>query len=72
MLKKFVDNYGLTVDDQYNETLNDLLKDAVSAQKKMDVSNYLQEMTKTFSLETIPDEFGQNTYKLRCWLILQI
>ena len=64
LLKKFVDNYGLTVDDQYNETLNDLLKDAVSAQKKMDVSNSVQEMTKTFSLETIPNEFGQNTYKL--------
>ena len=64
LLKKFVDSYGLTVDKKYNETLNDLLKDAVSAQKQMDVKNSVKEMTKTFSIETIPNEFGQNTYKL--------
>lgn len=64
LLKKFVDDYGLTVKEEYQDTLDGLLVDASAAQEQIDVENTIQKMTEQFEIETTEDEWGIKTYKI--------
>lgn len=64
LLKKFVDDYGLAVKEEYQDTLDDLLVDASAAQEQIDVKDSIQKMTEQFKIETMEDEWGYKTYKI--------
>lgn len=64
LLQRFVDEYGLTVEQQYQETLDDLLIDASAAQEQMDVKDTIRTMTENFKIETTEDEWGYKSYKI--------
>ena len=64
LLKKFVDDYGLVVKEEYQDTLDDLLVDASAAQEQIDVKDSIQKMTDQFKIETTEDEWGYKTYKI--------
>ena len=64
LLKKFVDDYGLTVKEEYQDTLDDLLVDASAAQEQVEVKDSIQKMTEQFKIETTEDEWGYKTYKI--------
>ena len=51
LLKKFVDDYGLTVKEEYQDTLDDLLVDASAAQEQVEVKDSIQKMTEQFKIE---------------------
>ena len=64
LLKKFVDDYGLVVKEEYQDTLDDLLVDASAAQEQIDIKDSIQKMTEQFKIETTEDEWGYKTYKI--------
>ncbi len=64
LLKKFVDDYGLVVKEEYQDTLDDLLVDASASQEQIDVKESIQKMTEQFRIETTEDEWGYKTYKI--------
>lgn len=64
LLKKFVDDYGLVVKEEYQDTLDDLLVDASAAQEQIDVKDSIQKMTEQFKIETTEGEWGYKTYKI--------
>lgn len=64
LLKKFVDDYGLVVKEEYQDTLDDLLVDASAAQEQIDIKESIQKMTEQFKIETTEDEWGYKTYKI--------
>lgn len=64
LLNKFVDDYGLVVKEEYQDTLDDLLVDASAAQEQIDVKDSIQKMTEQFKIETTEDEWGYKTYKI--------
>ena len=64
LLKRFVDEYDLSVTQEYQDTLDDLMVDAVAAQEQENVKNSIKKMTEAFKIETIQDEWGYKTYKI--------
>lgn len=64
LLKKFVDDYGLVVKEEYQDTLDDLLVEASAAQEQIDIKDSIQKMTEQFKIETTEDEWGYKTYKI--------
>lgn len=64
LLNKFVEDYGLTVKEEYQDTLDDLLIDASAAQEQIDIKDSIQKMTEQFKIETTEDEWGYKTYKI--------
>lgn len=64
LLQKFVENYGLKVGEQYQETLDDLLIDASAAQEQINVKDAILTMTKAFKIDITEDEWGYKTYKI--------
>ena len=64
LLNKFVEDYDLTVKEEYQDTLDDLLIDASAAQEQIDIKDSIQKMTEQFKIETTEDEWGYKTYKI--------
>ena len=64
LLKRFVDEYDLSVTQEYQDTLDDLMVDAVAAQEQENVKDSIKKMTEAFKIETIQDEWGYKTYKI--------
>lgn len=65
LLKKFVEEYGLTVDKEYQETIDGLLVDASAAEEQQKIKESIEKMIETFSISAKEDEWGNKTYKLK-------
>lgn len=65
LLQKFVNEYGLVVDDEHQNTLDDLMIDASAAEEQQNIKDSIRKMTETFSISTKEDEWGYKTYKIK-------
>ena len=64
LLQKFIEDYGLKVDEKHQETVEDILVDASSAAEQQSVRENIQRMTEGFTIDTTEDEWGYKTYKM--------
>lgn len=64
LLQKFTTDYGLNVDSKYQDTMAGLLNDATAAEKIQKMKSDIKEMTNSFTLTSIADEWGSFSYKL--------
>lgn len=64
LIRKFVDNYGLEVDSEYQSILDDLLVDATGAEAQANLKDTIRDMTKEFQLIPSTDEWGYISYRL--------
>lgn len=64
LIKKIVEEYGLTVDKQYQDTLESVLQDAVAAEELEKMRQSIQDMVSNFDLTYTTNEWGLTTYKL--------
>ena len=62
VLKEFVDDYGLTVDEKYQSTLNDLLSTASYVEEKEDKEEEVQKLINSIEFELKEDDDGFKTY----------
>lgn len=65
LLKKFVDNYDLVLDEKYQETLDKLMIDASAAAEQEKIKTDIQKMADSFKLVESEDEWGYKSYKLQ-------
>lgn len=65
LLQKFINDYGLTVDSDHQDTLDGLMLDASAAFEQIKLKESIQNMTNDFSLVASEDEWGYKTYKLQ-------
>lgn len=64
LIKKIVEEYNLTFDEQYQETLDGILKDASGAEEQEKMKQDIQNMISNFVLTHTTDEWDYTTYKL--------
>lgn len=64
LLQKMVNEYKLTVDEKYQETLNDLMRDASASAKLEAAKKEIQEMADSFEITSTADEDGYREYSL--------
>ncbi len=63
-LKKFVSDYNLTVDEDHQDTLNELMRDAGAAAKLDAAKDEINKMTKSFTVSITKDEYGVKQYSM--------
>ena len=61
-LKEFVDVYGLTVDEKYQSTLDDMLSTASYVEEKEDKEEEVQQLVNSIEFELKEDDDGYKTY----------
>lgn len=64
LLKDFVNNYGFTVDEEHQETLDDILRDASGAEKENQFREAVETIKDSISVSAASDEWGYYTYKI--------
>ena len=64
LIKKFIEEYDLTVDEQYQDTLDGMLKDASGAEEQEKMKQDIQNMISNFVLTHTTDEWNYTMYKL--------
>lgn len=64
LLKDFVNNYGFTVDDAHQATLDDLLKDAAGAEKENQFKTEVETIKESISVSATADEWGYYSYTI--------
>ncbi|WP_240542008.1 FxLYD domain-containing protein [Bifidobacterium sp. CP2] len=62
LLKTFVDDYGLKVDEKYQESLNDIVANGSSVQKKTETEDALNNLISSTTFEKTDDGYGMYTY----------
>lgn len=62
LLKKFVDDYGLTVDDKYRDSLEELTANGTAATKKDAVNEAITGLVEGTAFEKHDDGYGSFTY----------
>ena len=62
LIKKFVEEYGLTVDKDYQGKLDDILVDAEAVKEQLDTKESIQKMTEGFKVNVAEDEWGIKKY----------
>lgn len=61
-IKEFVNTYGLTVDEQYQSTLDDFLSTASYVEEKEDKEGEVQQLVNSIKFELKKDDYGYKTY----------
>ncbi|NEG54771.1 hypothetical protein GFD21_03060 [Bifidobacterium sp. SMA15] len=62
MLKTFVDDYGLTVDEKYKDTLSDLTANGAAATKKSQTDETIKNLIESATFEKQDQGYGSYTY----------
>lgn len=63
LINKFVNDYGIQIDDKYQEILDDTLTDASSKQKEVDTKTAVHEMVDAITIEVTDEKYGVKSYK---------
>lgn len=64
LIKKFVNDFGLTVDTEHKSVLDDLLRDASGAETQQKMKQEIKDMVDNFVLTPTTDEWGITSYRL--------
>lgn len=65
LLQKMVSDYGLTVDQDHQKDLDDILVDAAGATKDQQVKDDVAEMCESFEITSEKNEWGRQEYSLK-------
>lgn len=65
LLQKMVSEYGLSVDEKHQKTLDSMMNDATAANENKKVKADVAEMCKSFEVIVKEDEWGYKTYSLK-------
>lgn len=63
LIKDFVENYGLTVDDKYRSTLDEFLVTGKSVEQKESQKKAIEKLVDSLEFEVTNDEYGWKTYQ---------
>lgn len=64
LLQKISKDYNLIIDEKHQDVWNDLMRDATASAKLEDAKKEIQEMTDTFELTVVSEEYGYKDYSL--------
>ncbi len=62
LIKNFVENYGLTVDDKYQSTLNEFISNAQAVSEKEKQKKMIDKLVNSMKFELAEDDYGYRTY----------
>lgn len=62
LLEQFVNDFGLTVDEDHQENLDDLMTDAQASKEQVKIDEQVQDILKTINITSSADEWGIVTY----------
>lgn len=62
LIKDFVENYGLTVDNKYQSTLNELISNAQAVSEKEKQKKLIDKLVSSMKFELAEDDYGYRTY----------